>query len=198
MRRILVIVFVVLLIASAYAQEKFPPGTVVENVVSRSNPKMSYALYLPSNYNSSRKWPLLVLMDPRGRALMPMELFRETAEKQGYIIVSSYNTLSDDEWEPNVIALKAIMADIPNMFAIDDRRIYLSGFSGTGNGSWFFANNMTPHVAGLINFGSAAADWATPVRGAVYSYFGICGNRDFNYEPLRSLEKMLDDLHLQY
>jgi len=140
----------------------------------------------------------LIAMDPRGRALIPMELFRETAEKLGYIIVSSYNTQSDAAWTPNVTAMKAILADIPNMFSIDDRRIYLSGFSGTAMGGWSFANNLTPHVAGLINFCGSTFEWSKPVKGAAYTFFGASGTRDFNYEDVRSLEKTLEEIEIPH
>lgn len=190
------------MLSPAFAQQtapepaRIPLGQVVEKMVSRSDPAMSYALYLPAAYSKDRKWPLLIAMDPRGRALIPLELYRETAEKLGYIIVSSYNTLSDAAWAPNVQAMKAIFADIPNLFSIDDRRIYLTGFSGTAMGGWSFANNLSPHVAGLINFCGSGYDWSKPVKGAAYSFFGASGTRDFNYEDVRALDQTLETLSI--
>src|SRR5262245_16619855 len=103
-----ILIAVLLLVSTILSADSVPVGQVAEKIVSRSDPAMSYALYLPSNYNANRKWPLLVAMDPRGRALIPMELYREVAEELGYIVVSSYNTQSDAAWAPNVQALKAI------------------------------------------------------------------------------------------
>lgn len=182
----------------AAPQARIPLGQVVETMVSASDAAMSYALYVPSTYSSERKWPLLIAMDPRGRALIPMELYREAAEKLGYIIVSSYNTQSDAAWAPNVSAVKAILADIPQMFSIDDRRLYLTGFSGTAMGGWSFANNLSPHVAGLINFCGAVFEWSKPVKGAAYSFFGASGTKDFNYEEMRTLDKTLDSIGLSH
>lgn len=203
MHRVLIAFFLLLPIATVRGEEtaaqvRIPPGQVVEKVVSASDPAMSYALYVPSAYSGGRKWPLLIAMDPRGRALIPMELYREAAEKLGYIIVSSYNTQSDAAWAPNVAAVKAILADIPQMFSIDDRRIYLTGFSGTAMGGWSFANNLSPHVAGLINFCGAVFEWSKPVKGAAYSFFGASGTRDFNYEEMRTLDKTLDSMGLSH
>ena len=38
---------------------------------------------------------------PAGRALVPMQRFQPAAERLGYIVMSSYNTLSDGPAEPN-------------------------------------------------------------------------------------------------
>lgn len=205
MHKILLIPFLLLALSFAFGQQtapatllRIPLGHVAEKIVSRSDPAMSYALYLPAAYSKARKWPLLIAMDPRGRALIPMELYREEAEKLGYIIVSSYNTQSDAAWAPNVSAMKAIVSDIPQMFAIDDRRIYLTGFSGTAMGGWSFANNLSPHVAGLINFCGAVYDWSKPLKGAGYSFFGASGTKDFNYEDMRTLDKTLDGIGISH
>ena len=75
-------------------------------------------------------------MDPRGRALVPLSLFKDAAERLGYILLSSYNTVSDGAAEPNVRALDAMLQEAQEHFAVDERRIYLAGFSGTARMSW--------------------------------------------------------------
>ncbi len=75
-------------------QEAFPPGEVVQQVACLAAPEFTYSLYLPGNYDSAKTWPILFIMDPRGRAPMALELFREGAERLGFILVSSYDTRS--------------------------------------------------------------------------------------------------------
>src|SRR2546426_10166374 len=81
--------------------EPLPHGEVVGRISCKTDPTQTYALYLPSTYTAEKQWPVLVLMDPRGRAMVPMELFRNAAEKRGYVLMSSYDTSSDGPWEPN-------------------------------------------------------------------------------------------------
>src|SRR4051812_443794 len=69
------------------------PGAVVRRVVSPSDSTQSYALYLPSQWSPGRRWPVLVLMDPGGRAGVPMQRFQDAAERNGWIVASSYNTV---------------------------------------------------------------------------------------------------------
>ena len=48
-------------------------------------------------------------MDPRGRALNPLQSLRGAAERLGYILISSYNTVSDGAIEPNEVAVAAFL-----------------------------------------------------------------------------------------
>ncbi len=64
-------------------------GQFNEKVTSASNPDQSYVLYLPSNYSEARKWPVVFVFDPGARALTTCELFRQGAEKYGYVVFCS-------------------------------------------------------------------------------------------------------------
>ena len=86
-----------------------PAGRVVRRMVSRADTSQRYALYLPSAITRDRRWPVLFLLDPRGRALVPMQRFRAAAERLGYIVISSYNTLSDGPAQPNYAAMTAMI-----------------------------------------------------------------------------------------
>ena len=135
--------------ASAGAS-RIPVGAVIPSVKSHADTSERYALYLPSHYDVSRRWPALLVLDPRGRALLAMERFREAAERDGYIVVSSYNTVSDSTEEPNVRAVNAMLADLQDGLATDTTRMYLAGMSGTARLAWTFAYELSGHVAGIL------------------------------------------------
>ncbi|HKQ93218.1 MAG TPA: hypothetical protein VJZ77_21330, partial [Blastocatellia bacterium] len=75
----------------ARAQE-LPVGKIIERVVCLKDAGQSYALYLPSNYTTDRRWPVIYAFDPAARGLRPVERFKDAAEKYGYIIVGSNNS----------------------------------------------------------------------------------------------------------
>src|SRR5215204_6604614 len=64
-------------------------------VTAAEDSTQHYALYLPSTYGASRRWPVLFVLDPRGRAREALERFRLGAERTGMIVVSSYDSRSD-------------------------------------------------------------------------------------------------------
>jgi hypothetical protein len=184
--------------------DTFPVGEVVDSIASISDPTQSYTLYLPSAYDPGSTWPVLYLMDPRGRALIPMELFREAAEHHGWILMSSYDTASDGPVESNEIALDAMLGDTQRLLAPNLNRLYLCGFSGTARASWPFAVNLAGHVAGVIGVGAGlppnAANVAYPslLMAQPFSFFGASGNTDFNYEEMLRLHAMLNSFDIPH
>src|SRR5256885_1721681 len=78
-------------------------GHVDERVTSASDTAQHFALYLPPGYTRERRWPVLLVLDPRGRALLGLQLFHDAAARLGWIVMSSYNTLSDGPPEPSVL-----------------------------------------------------------------------------------------------
>ena len=179
---------------------RYPLGEVVRRVESRSDRQQQYAVYLPSRYTPARRWPLLLLMDPRGQALIPLALVRESAERLGYIVLSSYNTRSDEAVDPNRDALNAMLADAQQDFSLDERRFYLVGFSGTARAGWQFGTELAGHVAGVIGVGAglpngARAPAPTGAGGPPFAFFGGAGTTDFNYDEVMRLDGVLDQLH---
>jgi hypothetical protein len=102
--RLVAVVSLAAICTAAYA-ESAPRGRLVENVACQRDNSQTYTLYLPSQYSGDRRWPLLLIFDPRGRGTFAAEIFREPAEKYGWILMSSNNTRSDGPWEPNQRAL---------------------------------------------------------------------------------------------
>jgi predicted esterase len=166
-------------------------GQVTETVVCREDPGRTYAIYVPSSYGPGRKFPVLYCLDARGRALVPIERFRDAAEKNGWILVSSYDSRSDTAEDFNTPALKAMWKDANERLAIDPRRAYLAGFSGGGRAAVDIASHASGLVAGVIGCGAGFPDGTAPVGKLPFVYFGTVGNRDFNYYEMRRLDEKL-------
>ncbi len=172
--------------------EAIQPGAVAEHIQSVYNADQAFAVYLPSAYTAERAWPALFLMDPRGRARVPLDLFRAVAERLGYVLVSSYNTSSDAPEDVNTPALEAMLTDSTRWFTLDNSRFYLGGFSGTARSAWAFAGQLQSSVAGIIGFGGGLPGAFELPEAARYGYYGAAGTTDFNYEEMRALDQLLD------
>ena len=72
--------------------DSIPRGQIVERIEALDDSSQSYALYLPSNYTPDRKWPVLYAFDPGARGSVPVERFKEAAEKYGWIVLGSKRT----------------------------------------------------------------------------------------------------------
>ncbi len=87
-------------------------------------------------FAGARKWPVLILFDPRSRGKLAAELFRGAADEFGWILASSNNTMSDGPGEPNARAINAMIPDVMKRLPIDEKRIYAGGFSGGAVLAW--------------------------------------------------------------
>jgi predicted esterase len=175
-----------------------PAGRIIQRLTSRADTSQRYALYLPSTFTRDRQWPILFLLDPRGRALIPMQRFQPVAERLGYIAISSYNTLSDGPAEPNYSAMNAMLVDVQRSLPVDSRRFYLVGFSGTARFAWPMHTQMPGVVAGIIGAGAAVPGGRTWIRSNIGKsspvLFGTMGTLDPNYEVLRAFDAELDSI----
>ena len=190
--------------ASGVAVDSIRPGVVVDTVHATSDTSQTYALYLPRAYDRNRKWPVLFLMDPRGRATVPMRLFRAAAERYGYIVMSSYQTQSDGAVEPNDRAINALLDDAQSKFSVDVHRFYFAGFSGTGRLAWNYSYSIPENVAGLIEVGAGLPSPQLLLQHSVakdttpFAVFLSVGTTDFNYEEVRALDAKLDAFGIRH
>ena len=173
------------------------PG-INADLTSIVDPSQRYAVFVPSTYTPTRRWPLALAMDPRGRALVPLERMAETAERLGWIVFSSYNTSSDSIAEPNELAVRAMIDDAQELFSIDGRRLYFAGHSGTARHSWEFADRFAQNTAGIMAFGAGLPNPAFLLTSSIaqlpaFSVFGGAGNTDYNYDEVHGLDRELDD-----
>ncbi len=154
-----------------------------------------YAAYLPSNYSPERSWPVLIVMDPRGRAAAAAEIFRPAAERFGYLVLSSESTRSDlpaEIADPNEPALRALLETAETQYGAQPDRIYLAGFSGTSRFAWMAGEALPDRIAGVIGVGGALpGPWSEWSRVG-FSYFGAAGRHDFNHREMRELDELLD------
>jgi predicted esterase len=167
-------------------------GRLDERVASTTDTAQHFALYLPPGYTTERRWPILLVLDPRGRALPALQLFQNAAARLGWIVMSSYNTLSDASVDPNLAAVNAMLASAQARWSIDTARLYLAGFSGTARAALAFAVALRGHVAGVIAAGGALGFMLggpeTAFAGdSTFAYFGAAGTRDFNYEEVLAM-----------
>jgi predicted esterase len=184
--------------APATVKSEFPLGKLVEKVACAGHPEQTYALYLPSSYRPGRRWPILYAFDARGEAKVPAEAFQAAAETWGWIVVSSYNTASDGPMEPNFTAMRAMWSDTHARFAIDDKRVYAAGFSGTVRFACILGLSAPGSLAGIFGAGAGFPNDVTPKADNPFVFFGTVGDHDFNYYEMMELDRKMDALHLPH
>ena len=172
-------------------------GKIIEKVVCKADAGQSYAMYLPSAYTAEKKWPIIYAFHPGANGPAAVRQFEPAAEKYGYIVVSS-NNAQNGPWEPIQQAGRAVWIDTRGRLAIDDQRIYSSGFSGGARVASVFRFIAKHPVAGIIACGAGLNTSLTPQMLKPSLYYGIVGLGDFNYSEMMRLEDQLTDAGIQH
>jgi len=171
--------------------EELPRGKVIESVACKADPQQSYALYLPSGYAADKKWPMLYAFDPAARGKLPVTLFKDAAEKFGYIVVGSNNSQNGMQVAGIV---KTLWADTHARFKIDDQRVYTTGFSGGARVALAVALGYSGQVAGVIACSAGFPASAAPAPGLAFVVFATTGTEDFNFPEVQQLKRKLEAL----
>ena len=165
-----------------------PVGEMVEGLACATDPTQTYTLYLPRGFTNERRWPVLLVFDPRGRSVLAAELFREAADSYGWILVSSNDTRSDGPMEPNVKALNALWPEVHTRLPADFNRVYAAGFSGGGAVAYVLSRS-THEVAGIVACG--ARYLPDDLKSIDAPMFSTAGDTDFNYREMRRVDSFL-------
>lgn len=170
---------------------KFATGIIIEKVVCQADPVQSYALYLPPGYPGDKKWPIIYALDAGARGALPLHHFKPAAEKYGYIIVGS-NNARNGPWEPIARTVRAMWLDTQNRFAVDNNRVYTTGFSGGARMASICKYIVNQPVTGIIGCGAGLNTNLKPAVIKPGIYYGIVGLSDFNYREMMKLDNDFD------
>lgn len=180
----------------AAAQDTPLPGRLIERDAVAGDSAQHVAAYFPSGYSASHRAPVLFVLDPRGRAPVALRLFAGAAERHGWIVVSSYNSASDTQTDPNVDAMNAMLDWVQTHARIDTTRMYIAGFSGTARIEWGLAAELHGKVAGMFGTGggvsfSAQGPEMMFAGDSTFAFFGSAGSTDFNHSEMRGFAARL-------
>jgi dienelactone hydrolase len=183
---------ILVLVGRTASGQNLPHGVIVDDVQCTEDAAQHYALYLPSNFTPSRRWPVILGFDAGGRGRRAVERYQEAAEKYGYIVVGSNNS-RNGPWEPILEAASAMRRDVENRFPIDPKRRYAAGMSGGARVSMALALKSTD-IAGVLASSAGFPDegFQESVR---FPIFGTMGTEDFNYDEMHLLDKELKSPH---
>ena len=112
---------------------------------SELNNTMQYLLYLPDGYNqeSSEYWPLIFFLHGAGERGDDLELVKKhgppklVEEKDYPFIIVSPQCPFSHRWDVEV--LKQLLDEVTDEYNVDRNRIYLTGLSMGGFGTWELA-----------------------------------------------------------
>ncbi len=175
---------------------EFENSKVYPAVKCTSDTNLTYALFLPPQYEKDKPTPLLILFDPHGSGLLPVNLLSAEAARNGFIIAGSNNSKNGMDFEQTTAIYRKMLADLTSRFTIEKKAIYLCGFSGGSRVAGAVAITEGG-IAGVVGCGAGLpAINQNPV--SPFSYLAVVGNQDFNYTEIKKLDEMLESANYQH
>ena len=123
----------------------------------RKRVRLGYLLYLPEDYGEARKrWPLVLFLhgaDERGSDVERVKVHgppRLVDEGKSFpFILVSPQCAKGSRWIDQVAALAALLDEIEGSYDVDPDRIYVTGLSMGGAGTWALAAEQPERFAAI-------------------------------------------------
>lgn len=159
--------------------------------------QLGYLLYLPKDYEKQASWPLMLFLHGAGERGDNLEIVKKhgppkliAAGKDFPFIVVSPQCPKGKWWEP--IELVALLDEIGGKYKVDPNRIYVTGLSMGGFGSWRLAAYAPERLAAIAPIcGGGETYWTKEfVHLPVWAFHGA---KDTGV-PLERSQAMVDAL----
>ncbi len=172
------------------------PGTQQAQKLDRNiKVAMNYLLYLPKDYAQKESWPLLLFLHGAGERGDDLDRVKVhgppkliAAGKEFPFIVVSPQCPNNQWWQPHELA--SLLDEIVEKYAVDKDRIYVTGLSMGGFGTWSLAGFSPDRFAALVPICGGGDPFIARrfVRTPVWVFHGA---KD-TVVPLASSEKMVE------
>lgn len=139
------------------------PGKQVEQALreeGKQEARCEYLLFLPEGYGEAgKKWPLMLFLHGRGESNGPLSLVKkwgppkhvDSDPKFPYILVSPQCPRSES-WNQDrqQQILSDLLDEVIKKYDVDTDRVYLTGLSMGGYGSWTLAARSPERFAAVV------------------------------------------------
>lgn len=131
----------------------------LDRTVQSSGTTYKYQVFVPADYDPGRQWPVIVFLHGAGErgddGLIQTEVglgsaLRRHADRFPAIVVFP-QAPEDARWtEATADGAMAALSDVRDEFATDPGRLYLTGLSLGGNGTWYLAYTRPDVWAAIV------------------------------------------------
>lgn len=120
---------------------------------------LPYRVYLPRDFSAdqAKKWPVVIFLHGAGErgtdmtTLASQGLVREVEEGREFpFIMVAPQCPVDSTWDRNLDALDCLLEEVIATYPVDTKRLYLTGLSMGGFGTWHWASHQPQAFAALV------------------------------------------------
>jgi predicted peptidase len=186
---------------TAQAASNLPLGQSAQSLtLANAERDLDYLLFLPSTYYTTplRKWPLIVFLHGSDEIGEDLELVKGNGipaiiekKKDFEFIVVSPQCPPDQRWSPRLV--KTLIDAVTRKLHVDTARIYLTGYSMGGYGTWDTAAAY-PRLFAAIAPVCGGGDVQQVDKMTALPVWAFHGAKDINV-PVEESVRMVDALN---
>jgi len=121
---------------------------------------LNYYIHLPKGYNEASKWPLILFLHGAGERGDSLEdlprvlqngLPKYIEENSDFPFIAVMPQCpTNSYWPAQVEQLNTMLDEVINDYCVDEDRVYLTGLSMGGYGTWYLGFSHTERFAALV------------------------------------------------
>ncbi|MAS35721.1 MAG: phospholipase [Anaerolineaceae bacterium] len=158
--------------------------------------ELNYLLYLPPRYDAQDSWPLILFLHGRGERGHDLEKVKVTGlpkriadgDHFPFVIVMP-QCPADSYWTEETEALNALLDHVIDNLKVDTTRVYLTGLSMGGRGTWFLAGRYPQRFAAIAPICGPGLGWFAQERLGKLPVWIFHGEAD-SVSPVSESENM--------
>ncbi|MEN6386692.1 MAG: prolyl oligopeptidase family serine peptidase [Phycisphaerales bacterium] len=191
---------VIVILTAAFlflSKEAFAMKTLQQSKIFKNEISLKYLLYLPKDYGKTgEKWPLIVFLHgagERGNDLNKVKVhgipkMLDTRDDFQFVVVSP-QCPANAWWTDYLQSINALIEQIAKEYNIDESRIYMTGLSMGGFGTWNMAERYPDLFAAIAPIcGGGETFLANYIKAPVWAFHGA---KD-DIVPLQRSQEMVD------
>ncbi|NOX53455.1 MAG: prolyl oligopeptidase family serine peptidase [Planctomycetes bacterium] len=178
------------------ADEAVPPGKQqAARLQTKIEVTLDYLLYVPPDYDKKEAWPLVLFLHGAGERGKDLERVKrhgppklvEEGKNFPFLLVSP-QCPPDHWWNP--LELTALLDQVVAQYKVDEDRIYVTGLSMGGFGTWALATYTPERFAAIVPI-CGGGEVLTARRLVNLPIWVFHGAKD-SVVPLRRSQEMVD------
>lgn len=167
-------------------KETFQTGKVIPEISCKTNPALSFALYLPTSYDTLKKYPAIIFFDPHSSGNYVVTKYHHLAEEFGVILVGSNDSKNGLSFDQTNQIAGTLMNETISRLSVENE-ITLSGFSGGSRVA--LSSAMSNQNASSVIYCGAAMPLQKGSR--IFSTLGFAGVNDMNYTDVIAFDQSM-------
>ncbi|MFS4416702.1 alpha/beta hydrolase [Maribacter sp. 2307ULW6-5] len=172
-------------------------GAITEGLVVNDSLKETFSVFLPKAFDTERAWPIVFVMDLKGKGRQALSMFTAAAEQEGFVLVAPDHLSDSLSLSQNVLVTNRLFNRVATLLPIEKSGVYTAGFD---DGARFasvlptFINRIKGVIA--VNASMATTEVLNPKNP--FHFVGVVSPESYNYTNLLNEKAVMKGMKMPH